>query len=94
MSEQGLYPILRNQLRAYFDAHGEHLPPPGLYQRMMATLEVPLLEETLRATRGNQLKAAQLLGLNRNTLHKKLKSHGLLKPRRRPVIGHARRRLK
>ena len=92
MTDQGLTPVLRNQLRAYFDAHGEDLPPSGLYQRMVATLEVPLLEETLRATNGNQIQAAALLGLNRNTLHKKLKMHGLLKPRRRVPPQHLRRR--
>ena len=47
------------------------LPPAGLYDRVLREIERPLIQLTLGATRGNQLKAAQLLGLNRNTLRKK-----------------------
>lgn len=92
MAHQGLHTIIQQHLRDYFDAHEEgELPPPGLYQRMLATLEVPLLEEALRATRGNQIKTAQMLGINRNTLHKKLKQYGLLKMRATPVYARRRR---
>ena len=45
----------------------------GLYNRILKELERPLLALTLEATQGNQLRAADLLGLNRNTLRKKLK---------------------
>lgn len=60
-------------LARYFDAHGSELPPPGLYGRIVREVEIPLLKLALEATRGNQLRAAELLGLNRNTLRKKLR---------------------
>jgi two-component system nitrogen regulation response regulator GlnG len=60
-------------LRHYFDGHGgDDLPPPGLYDRILPLVEKPLIEMTLRATGGNQLKAAYVLGINRNTLRKKI----------------------
>jgi two-component system nitrogen regulation response regulator GlnG len=48
------------------------LPPPGLYHRIIREIEIPLVSAALAATRGNQIKAAELLGLNRNTLRKKV----------------------
>jgi two-component system nitrogen regulation response regulator GlnG len=60
-------------LRRYFDAHAEELPPPGLYDRVLGEMERPLIELSLAATHGNQLRAAELLGLNRNTLRKKIR---------------------
>jgi len=56
-----------------FKAHGDALPPPGLYHRALRELEHPLISAALAATRGNQIKAAELLGLNRNTLRKKVR---------------------
>ena len=44
------------------------MPPAGLYHRVLREVECPLLSAALAATRGNQIKAAELLGLNRNTL--------------------------
>jgi two-component system nitrogen regulation response regulator GlnG len=64
-------------LNQMFLAHGDNLPPPGLYDRMLREMERPLLSISLVATRGNQIKAAQLLGLNRNTLRKKIRDLGL-----------------
>ncbi|HET6521503.1 MAG TPA: helix-turn-helix domain-containing protein, partial [Geminicoccaceae bacterium] len=49
------------------------LPAAGLYGRVMREIERPLIGRALAATRGNQLKAAHLLGLNRNTLRKKIR---------------------
>lgn len=64
---------IRAHLKLYFGAHGVGvLPPPGLYERILPLLERPLLEMTLQATGGNQLKAAHVLGINRNTLRKKI----------------------
>jgi two-component system nitrogen regulation response regulator GlnG len=60
-------------LREYFAAHGGGLPPSGLYDRVVREVERPLISLSLSATRGNQLKAAHLLGLNRNTLRKKIR---------------------
>ncbi len=62
-----------HHLNRYFAAHGDSLPPPDLYDRILREIEKPLLEISLAATRGNQVKAAQLLGLNRNTLRKKIR---------------------
>ncbi|MDX2144227.1 MAG: nitrogen regulation protein NR(I) [Rhodospirillaceae bacterium] len=64
---------VEKHLRDYFDGHNGELPPPGLYDRILRELERPLIALTLQATRGNQLKAADLLGLNRNTLRKKIR---------------------
>jgi len=64
----------------YFAAHGDALPPPGVHARVMREVERPLLERALQATGGNQLKAAKILGLNRNTLRKKLQDLGIVGP--------------
>ncbi len=64
---------VERHLNAYFAGFGDNLPPPGLYHRILRDLEYPLLSASLAATRGNQIKAAELLGLNRNTLRKKIR---------------------
>jgi two-component system nitrogen regulation response regulator GlnG len=64
---------VERQLNRYFTQYGDRLPPQGLYDRILAEVERPLITLTLAATRGNQIKAAQLLGLNRNTLRKKIR---------------------
>lgn len=61
------------QIDAYFAAHGAVLPAAGLYDRLLVRFEKPLIVATLRATGGNRIKAAELLGLNRNTLRKKMR---------------------
>jgi len=60
-------------LRRYFAAHGGSLPARGLYDRVLREIERPLISLSLEATRGNQIRAAELLGLNRNTLRKKIR---------------------
>ena len=64
---------IERHLRDYFDGHNGVLPPRGLYDRVLRELERPLISLTLVATRGNQVKAAEVLGLNRNTLRKKIR---------------------
>jgi two-component system nitrogen regulation response regulator GlnG len=64
---------LHFHLSTYFKSHGQGLPPNGLYERVLREVETPLIELSLEATRGNQIKAAELLGLNRNTLRKKIR---------------------
>jgi len=73
-------------LRRYFDLHGDQLPPPGLYHRVIAEVEHPLLKLALEATGGNQLKAAELLGINRNTLRSKLTALNIGVTRRRDLV--------
>ncbi|MEC9345209.1 MAG: nitrogen regulation protein NR(I) [Pseudomonadota bacterium] len=70
---ESLSSAIEYHLSQYFDAHGEDLPPPGLYDRVLREMERPLINLCLTATRGNQLRAAELLGLNRNTLRKKIR---------------------
>ncbi|HEX2591949.1 MAG TPA: nitrogen regulation protein NR(I) [Rhizomicrobium sp.] len=69
--------IVERHLTAYFLSHGDKLPPPGLYDRILQEIERPLISICLGATRGNQIRAAHLLGLNRNTLRKKIRDLGL-----------------
>ena len=64
---------VERHLSKLFSSHGDSLPPPGLYHRILRELEQPLISAALAATRGNQIKAAELLGLNRNTLRKKIR---------------------
>jgi two-component system nitrogen regulation response regulator GlnG len=65
--------VVERHLARHFAAHGSTLPPPGLYHRVLEEIERPLLSIALGATRGNQIRAAELLGLNRNTLRKKIR---------------------
>ncbi|MCC6468376.1 MAG: nitrogen regulation protein NR(I) [Alphaproteobacteria bacterium] len=70
---EGLGSAVERHIRGYFDAHKGGLPPAGLYDRVLHEIERPLIGLSLKATRGNQIKAAHLLGLNRNTLRKKIR---------------------
>ncbi len=71
--EEGLSALVERQLDSYFAAHQNDLPAHGLYDRVLREVERPLITLTLQATRGNQVRAAQVLGLNRNTLRKKIR---------------------
>ena len=71
--ESSLSLSVEHHLSALFKEAGEQLPPPGLYHRILREIEYPLISAALAATRGNQIKAAELLGLNRNTLRKKVR---------------------
>lgn len=77
--EVGLAHLIEGRLRDYFAAHEEGaLPISGLYTRIVQEVERPLLSMTMASCDGNQLRAAALLGLNRNTLRKKLRDLGLM----------------
>jgi two-component system nitrogen regulation response regulator GlnG len=78
--------LVAQHLRRYFDLHGGVLPPPGLYQRILREIESPLLEIALDATSGNQAKCADLLGINRNTLRKKIADLDIRVTRRRQLM--------
>ena len=70
---EGLAAAVERHIIDYFAAHRGALPAAGLYDRVLREIERPLIVATLGATRGNQIKAAHLLGLNRNTLRKKIR---------------------
>ena len=71
--EKGLSKTVEQRLATYFSAHAGGLPAAGLYQRVLRGVERPLITLTLQATKGNQIRAAEVLGLNRNTLRKKIR---------------------
>lgn len=64
-------------VRDYFSTLGDELPT-DLYELILKEVELPLLMVVLEKTRGNQTKCAQILGLNRGTLRKKLKCYDLM----------------
>jgi two-component system nitrogen regulation response regulator GlnG len=70
---ESLTQAVERHLRDFFDAHKDGLPASGLYDRVLREVERPLISLSLLATRGNQIRAAELLGLNRNTLRKKIR---------------------
>jgi len=72
-AEQNLASAVERYLARYFAEFDDGLPPPGLYHRVLREVEYPLLSAALAATRGNQIRAADLLGVNRNTLRKKIR---------------------
>jgi len=86
MENDKLSTSVGKHLRRYFDLHGGVLPPPGLYQRILREIELPLLEIALDATGGNQAKCADLLGINRNTLRKKITELDIRVTRRRKLM--------
>lgn len=74
---QPLHDSVRQALESYFNQlKGQ--APSNLYDLVLAEVEVPLLEAVMEYTRGNQSRAAILLGLSRGTLRKKLKIYGML----------------
>jgi two-component system nitrogen regulation response regulator GlnG len=73
-------------LKRYFDLHGGALPPQGVYQRILREVEAPLIEIALDATAGNQARCADLLGINRNTLRKKITELDIRVTRRRKLM--------
>ncbi|MGB0686628.1 MAG: response regulator [Paracoccaceae bacterium] len=77
---------VERHLRRYFDLHGNILPPPGLHARILREVEAPLIEIALEANGGNQAKCADLLGINRNTLRKRINELDIKVTRRRKLM--------
>jgi Fis family transcriptional regulator len=76
MSKKQIEECVRASLEGYFkDLHGTE--PAGMYDMMVTVVEKPLLESVLHKLQGNQSHAAEVLGINRNTLRKKMKAHGI-----------------
>ncbi len=79
MSKKHIEECIRESLDAYFrDLRGTD--PHGLHEMVMRTVEKPLLDVVMKHADGNQSKAADWLGINRNTLRRKLLEHKLVKP--------------
>lgn len=85
IQKQPLSENVEAALSSYFSQLGG-TTPSGVYDMVMAEVEVPMLKCVLKYTRGNQSKAAKLLGLSRGTLRKKLKMYGM-EGRIKEVIG-------
>jgi Fis family transcriptional regulator len=68
--------VTRNLEKYFLDLGGSR--PSAIYDMVLAAVERPMLEVVMKHAQGNQLKASEMLGINRNTLRKKLQSHGLL----------------
>ena len=78
MSKKTIEDCVRTSLDNYFrDLRGTE--PDGMYEMLVRVVEKPLLDVVMTRAEGNQSKAAQWLGMNRNTLRKKLVEHKLLK---------------
>jgi Fis family transcriptional regulator len=74
--ENELSLTVRKMMKQYFkDLDGEK--PSGIYNMVVNCVEKPLLEVVMYHAQGNQTRAAELLGINRNTLRKKLQEHGI-----------------
>jgi len=75
-ASNGPEPLARaaeRHIRQFLAAHRDGEGPSDIYEQVLAEVERPLIQMTLAATRGNQIKAAAMLGLNRNTLRKKIR---------------------
>jgi Fis family transcriptional regulator len=76
MHENEMERVVRRAIEGYFkDLDGER--PSRVYNMVINCVEKPLLESVLHRVRGNQTHAAEMLGINRNTLRKKMKVHGI-----------------
>ena len=74
---QSLAKAAQYHISRFLEAHGGDHVPTGIHERILAEVEKPLIEISLRHTGGNQLRAAEMLGLNRNTLRKKIRQLGI-----------------
>ncbi len=70
----GLQQVIERYLKHYFDLHGDILPMEGLYSCLLKEVECALIKETLRRLKGNQVQVAKLLGIDRNTLRRKMQN--------------------
>ncbi len=77
MSKDNIQDVVRKSLEKYFRDLGEQ-EPSNVYDMVVFTVEKPILEAVMTRADGNQSHAADMLGINRNTLRKKLQQHGLL----------------
>lgn len=72
MRQDGLAHTVESHLNKYIEEHEGQLPPGGLYKRILNEVERPLISCILKAADGNKAKTAEVLGITRNTLRKKM----------------------
>ena len=77
MSKDSIQDVDKKSLERYFKDLGEQTPS-NVYEMVVLTVEKPIFEAVMARAGGNQSHAAEMLGINRNTLRKKLQQHGLL----------------
>ncbi|MGZ3159444.1 MAG: Fis family transcriptional regulator [Burkholderiaceae bacterium] len=77
MSKDSIQDVVKKSLEKYFKDLGEQ-HPTNVYEMVVFTVEKPILEAVMARAGDNQSLAAEMLGINRNTLRKKLQQHGLL----------------
>ena len=77
MSKESIQEVIQKSLEDYFNDLGEQ-QPSNIYNMMVLTVEKPILTVEMQRAAGNQSHAAEMLGINRNTLRKKLQQHDLL----------------
>jgi Fis family transcriptional regulator len=77
MSKDSIQDVVKKSLEKYFKDLGEQTPS-NVYEMVVFTVEKPILEAVMMRADGNQSHAAEMLGINRNTLRKKLQQHGLI----------------
>ena len=77
MSKESIQEVVQKSLEEYFNDLGEQ-QATNIYDMVVLTVEKPILQVVMLRADGNQSQAAQMLGINRNTLRKKLQEHGLL----------------
>lgn len=77
MSKDNIQEVVKKSLEKYFKDLGEQMPS-NVYEMVVFTVEKPILEAVMERAEGNQSHAADMLGINRNTLRKKLQQHDLL----------------
>jgi Fis family transcriptional regulator, factor for inversion stimulation protein len=77
MSKDSIQDVVKKSLERYFKDLGEQTPS-NVYEMVVLTVEKPIFEAVMARAGGNQSHAAEMLGINRNTLRKKLQQHGLL----------------
>ncbi|MQR02272.1 Fis family transcriptional regulator [Glaciimonas soli] len=77
MSKESIQEVVKKSLEKYFKDLGEQTPS-NVYDMVISTVEKPMLEAIMLRAEGNQSYAAEMMGVNRNTLRKKLQQHGLL----------------
>lgn len=85
VTKEGLSDLVSRHIQDYFSAHNGELPASGLYKCVITEVERPLFQIVLNAVKGNQAKASEVLGINRNTFRKKIIELGIVSAKRTKI---------